>query len=81
MDADVVRLSPLTANAPAGAQEAVDKAKADIVSGKFKLWTGPIKDNTGKEVVPAGVTLTDQQVTGAEFNWLVEGVIGKVEKQ
>jgi basic membrane protein A len=81
MDADVVRLSPLTANAPAGAQAAVDKAKAFILSGENKIWTGPIKDNTGKVVVPEGVTLTDKQLTSTEFNWLVEGVIGKVEQQ
>jgi basic membrane protein A len=79
MNEGIINLSPLTENAPEGAQEAVDKAKAAILSGENKIWTGPIKDNTGVERVPAGVTLTDEQLTSMDFNWLVEGVIGKVE--
>jgi basic membrane protein A len=79
MEDPVISLSPLTENAPEGAQEAVDKAKTDILSGENKIWTGPIKDNQGVVRVPEGVTLTDEQLTSTEFNWLVEGVIGKVE--
>jgi len=79
MEDPVVSLSPLTGNAPEGAQEAVDKAKADILSSENKIWTGPIKDNEGVVRVPEGVTLTDEQLTSTEFNWLVEGVIGKIE--
>jgi basic membrane protein A len=73
----IVNLSPLTENAPEGAQEAVDKAQAAILSGENKIFTGPLKDNTGQLKVPEGVTLTDEQLTS--IDWLVEGVIGKVE--
>lgn len=75
----IVSLAPLTGNAPAGAQEAVKKAEADLLSGKNKVFTGPLKDNTGELRVAEGVTLTDQQLTSIDFNWLVEGVIGTVE--
>jgi len=77
MEDGIVNLSPLTENAPEGAQEAVDKAQAAILSGENKIFTGPLKDNTGQLKVPEGVTLTDEQLTS--IDWLVEGVIGKVE--
>lgn len=74
----IVNLAPLTANAPAGAKEKVDAAKADIVSGKNKIFVGPLKDNTGAVKVAAGAEMTDKDLLG--FDWLVEGVEGKIEK-
>ncbi|MGI6145035.1 MAG: BMP family ABC transporter substrate-binding protein [Clostridia bacterium] len=79
METGIVDLAPLTENAPEGAAEAVEAAKAKILSGENKIFTGPLKDNTGELRVPEGVTLTDQELTSADFNWLVEGVIGTVE--
>jgi basic membrane lipoprotein Med (substrate-binding protein (PBP1-ABC) superfamily) len=55
----------------------IEKAKADIIAGKLAIFAGPLKDNTGKEVIPAG------KAGGIELldttNWLVEGVIGQVK--
>ena len=46
------------------------KAKlADMVAGKFTradVFKGPIKDNTGKIVIPAGVSLTDEDLQGID---------------
>jgi len=46
------------------------KAKlADMLSGKFTrkdVFKGPIKDNTGKIIVPAGVSLTDEDLQGID---------------
>lgn len=42
---------------------------ADMVAGKFTradVFKGPIKDNTGKVVVPAGVSLTDEDLQGID---------------
>lgn len=74
----LVDLSPLTDIAPAGAKEKVEQAKADIISGKYKLFTGPIKDNTGALRIKEGETMSleDQY---SNFDWFVEGVIGKVK--
>jgi len=74
----IVDLAPLTANAPAGAKEAVEKAKADILAGKLNVFAGPIKDQTGKEMVPAGSVLSDKDQL--EMKWFVEGVEGKIGK-
>ena len=51
--------------------------KAEILSGKEKIFVGPIKDQTGAVKVPAGVTMTDKELLS--FDWFVEGVKGKVK--
>jgi basic membrane protein A len=50
--------------------------KARIVAGEFDVFEGPIKDNTGQERVKAGESMTDEQKLS--FDWLVEGVQGKI---
>lgn len=42
---------------------------ADMLAGKFTrkdIFMGPIKDNTGKIVIPAGQTLTDEDLQGID---------------
>jgi len=81
MEADnaksIIYLAPLTKNAPAGAQAAVDSAKADIISGKNKVFAGPIKDNTGVLKVKEGEVMSDKDMLSVD--WFVEGVEGKVK--
>lgn len=74
----LVALSPLTAVAPPNAKDAVEKAKADIVSGKNLIFTGPLKDNTGAVRIKAGETMSIEDQY-SKFDWFVEGVIGKVK--
>lgn len=73
----IVALAPLTANAPDGAQEAVDKAKADIEAGKNKVFAGPLKGQDGKVVVPEGTAMTDEEMLS--MDWFVEGVVGQAK--
>lgn len=75
----IVDLAPLTANAPEGAQAKVDEMKAKIKSGEFKVFEGPIKDQTGAVKVPAGTVMTDEELLS--FDWFVEGVVGTIPKQ
>lgn len=72
MEAGIVDLAPLTANAPAGAEEKVKAAKEDIISGKNKIFVGPIKDNKGTEKVAKDQVMTDKELLN--FDWFVEGV-------
>ena len=52
--------------------EVVDQVKAklaDMLAGKFTrfdVFKGPIKDNTGKEIVPAGQSLTQEDLEGID---------------
>jgi basic membrane protein A len=73
----IIYLADLTKNAPAEAQAAVNKAKEDIISGKNKVFVGPIKDNTGTLRVKEGEVMTDKDMLS--IDWFVEGVEGKVK--
>ncbi|MBN8561565.1 MAG: BMP family ABC transporter substrate-binding protein [Leptolyngbya sp. UWPOB_LEPTO1] len=55
------------------AEAARDKMKA----GSLVIYKGGLKDNTGKEVVPAGKDYATTAIELESMNWLVEGVVGK----
>ncbi|WP_370679330.1 BMP family ABC transporter substrate-binding protein [Comamonas sp. GB3 AK4-5] len=61
---------------PQEIKDKVEKAKAGMKDGSFAVWTGPIKDNSGKEVLPAGQVADDGFLRG--INFYVNGVEGKV---
>ncbi len=71
-------LAPFGKMVPDDVKALVEKEKQRIISGEFDVFVGPIKDNTGKERVPAGVTMTDEEKLA--FDWLVEGVRGTIPK-
>ena len=64
-------------NMPADVAAAAQKAADDIKAGTNKIFTGPIRDNTGSERVPAGKTLNDGELF-TTLDYYVEGVIGKI---
>ena len=43
------------------------------------LFLGPIKDNTGKTVVPAGTTYGPYADELQQTNYLIDGVIGSIK--
>lgn len=59
---------------PKDVQAKVEQAKADIASGKIKIFGGELKDNQGNVLVPAGQTMSDAKIKTQEF--LVDNVIG-----
>jgi basic membrane protein A len=73
----VVDLSPIADFVPA---ETVTAAEAEIA--KFKsgekgvstIFTGPLLDQEGAEKVPAGTTMTDEEILN--MDWFVQGVQG-----
>ncbi|MFM2330348.1 MAG: hypothetical protein RLZZ494_2451, partial [Pseudomonadota bacterium] len=54
----------------------VAKIKAGLKDGSFAIWTGPIVDNTGKEVLKKGEVADDAFLGGIKF--YVKGVEGTV---
>ena len=52
----------------------VDAVKADIVSGKYQVFTGPVKDQEGKVRVADGQVAPDDMLLS--MDWFVEGVVG-----
>jgi simple sugar transport system substrate-binding protein len=73
---DYLVLSPFE-NMPADVAKAAAQAAADIKSGKNKIFTGPIKDNSGKVRVPAGKTLNDGELFQT-LDYYVDGISGKI---
>lgn len=58
------------------AAAAADAAKAAIIDGTLNIYTGEIRDNTGKVIIPEGTVYTYDDPFLEQVDWLVEGVIG-----
>ena len=52
------------------------KAQADIAAGKLHPFTGPMKNNDGKEMLAAGKVITDDVLN--KMDYYVEGVQVKI---
>ncbi len=74
----MIRVGEFGARVPKAVQDEVLARQRDIASGKLHPFTGPITDNEGKAVVPAGAHMTDAQILS--MNFLVSGVQGKAAK-
>lgn len=72
-------LDELSANNAEGAQQAIDEAKALFAQDSLFPFTGPMKDNTGKEMVAAGTQMTDDELWN--MMWFVDNIIGTVPSQ
>lgn len=70
---DVAPLSDLCAD---GTAEAIEEAKATMVSGEFNVFDGVIETNDGSTVGTEGSTLSDSDITGS-MNWYFKNVVVK----
>jgi basic membrane protein A len=61
---------------PAETRAKIDELKAGMKAGTFEVFTGPIMDNTGKEVLAAGAV--GDQAWRDKVNFFVKGVEGRV---
>lgn len=75
----IVALAPIADKVPADVKAIVAEKENDIKINLFKVFEGPIKDQTGSIKVPAGKSMTDAELL--EFDWLVEGVLGDIPGQ
>jgi len=69
-----VGLAPYGPKVSAATKAAIAKKKADLISGKFYEFKGPLYDQSGKLRVAAGKSMTVNELYA--MNWLVKGVIG-----
>ncbi|HEX4404373.1 MAG TPA: BMP family ABC transporter substrate-binding protein [Polyangia bacterium] len=72
-----VKVSPYGKAVSADAKKAADKAKAKFMAGSMVVYKGPLKDNTGAVVIPAGEEEKQTDIKLESMNYLVEGVVGK----
>ena len=61
---------------PADTKAKVAEVKAGLKDGSFKIWKGPILDNTGKVQIKAGEVADDKFLGGLMF--YVAGVEGSI---
>lgn len=74
----MVKVEHFGPKAPQAVRDEVLARQRDIASGRLKPFRGPIADNEGRQVVPAGAAMTDEQILS--MNFLVSGVQGKLPK-
>lgn len=73
----MVEMAPYT-NMPADVKAEAEAMEAKLSSGEMHAFTGPIKDQAGKEILKAGERFDDK--TLATMDFYVEGVDGKLPK-
>jgi len=61
---------------PEDVRKLVEERRQGVITGSAPIWKGPLKDNTGKEQIPAGQTADDNFLHGIKF--YVEGVEGNI---
>jgi basic membrane protein A len=74
------------AGVPAEAAAAVKELLAKMRAGthtRFDVFAGPLVDNSGRERLPAGAKLTQQDLEGLEgckvcMSWLAQGIVGQL---
>ncbi|HET6249525.1 MAG TPA: BMP family ABC transporter substrate-binding protein [Tepidisphaeraceae bacterium] len=74
-----VQLSPFGPDVSKEAQAKIEAIKKEMMAGTFQMYKGPLKDNKGKEILPAGKALDDQDPSLWGMNYLVEGVVGDIK--
>jgi basic membrane protein A len=73
-----VSLGPIHSSVPEDVKKLVEQRKQEIIDGKFQIFKGPLKDQSGKEMVPAGKSLDVPELV--TMDWLVEGTVGGKKK-
>jgi len=71
-----IKMSPYGPAVPEAARKQADAVKADIMKGGYAVFKGPLKDNKGKEVVPAGKAFQETAIELESMDYLVDGVVG-----
>ena len=73
-----VKMSPYGPAVGEAARKNADAAKAEIMKGNFAVFKGPLMDNKGKQVIPAGASYPETAIQLESTNWLVEGINGSL---
>lgn len=73
MKENLVSLTELSSLCERDTADKIKEAKENIISGKFGVFDGVLKTNTGKTVGKEGKTLDDATITG-KINWYYHNV-------
>jgi basic membrane protein A and related proteins len=73
------RLSPFGPAVTPVVRNQVARVQEQLIDGSRAIYQGPLRDNTGKVVVPAGKTISIDDPSLDRMNWLLEGIEGDVK--
>ncbi len=73
-----VKMSPYGAAVSEDTKKKADEALAKLTAGTLIIYKGPLKNNAGKVVIPAGKEQLQTDIELEKMNYLVEGVVGKI---
>ncbi|MBV8587922.1 MAG: BMP family ABC transporter substrate-binding protein [Verrucomicrobia bacterium] len=74
-----VKISPYGPAVSDAGKAAAEAAKAKFLAGGMVIYKGPITDNTGKVVIPAGTTMDQKDPRLEKMDYLVAGVVGSTK--
>jgi basic membrane protein A and related proteins len=70
----IIALAPLGKSVSVDTKSKMEAQRKALADGSFYEFTGPLKDQSGKEQVPAGTRMTLDKVL--TMDWFVQGVVG-----
>ena len=73
---DGINMAPFHASVPESVKQKVNAEKALLGKGIDNIFAGPVKDQSGKTIIPSGKKASDQDLL--TMRWLIEGVSGKI---
>ena len=71
-----IKMSPLGASVSDAARAQFQATQAEILEGGFAAIRGPLNDNAGNVILPAGAALVETDIALESMDYLVDGVIG-----
>lgn len=78
IETGLVGLAPFGPMVPGDVRELVAAEKAKIAAGELKIFSGPVRGQSGEIVIPEGKTLTDAELFA--MSYFVEGVEGEIPR-
>jgi basic membrane protein A len=69
---------------PAVSEQARNKAveaSVKLAEGKLVIFTGPLKDNRRREVIPAGTQVIPRDAKLEQVSYLLEGIVGDLARE
>ena len=75
---DFIKMSPFGPAVSAAARKQSDAVKAEMMQGGYAVFKGPLKDNKGNVVIPAGKSFPETAIELESTNYLVDGVVGSI---
>ena len=72
----MIKLAPLNDAIPSDLQNRIRQMEKQMADGSLHAFAGPVVDQSGKEVVAAGQSMSDKDLSG--MNYYLEGVVSKI---